>query len=135
MKRAIKEAFFIYSVGIVYIGAFLSLYFNYLRFAPYIIFQIVGVILLLSGLVLWILGFLSLGKYFYILPKPIGHTTNGIYKITSHPIYLGISLTFIGFSLTTGSGFGLLYSIFILSLFNYFRAKTEEKFIQKNPEQ
>lgn len=135
MRKSIKEALFIYSVGIVYFGAFFSLYFSFLRFTPLIIFQIIGLIISFAGLLLWAFGFFSLGKNFYILPEPIGHTTSGIYKIVSHPIYFGISLTFIGLSLSVGSGPGLFYSIFVLSIFNYLRAKREEKYLLKTSKQ
>lgn len=131
MKKIIKEVLFIYIVSFFYFGGFIFLFSKYLTFKSPFFLQLLGIILGFSGLSIWAIGFFSLGKNFNILPKPIGFTSSGIYGIFRHPIYLGISLTFFGFSLTFGSFFGIIYSVFILGGFNFFRAKKEEKLLKE----
>lgn len=94
---------------------------------------ILGLIITFIGLFFWASGFMALGpQAFSVLPKAKVLKTGGIYKYFRHPIYLGITLTCLGLSLSLGSREGLLYTIFIVIPLNIARAMKEEKvLIQK----
>lgn len=125
------EIIYMVLVGTVYLSALFTLYgFNGKTGFGILFLAIAGVITGFSGLALWGWGFFTLGKYFYILPKPLGYTNKGAYKFIPHPIYTGISLTFIGFSLAKGSIIPLVYSLLVLTPFNIFRAKLENRYLK-----
>ncbi|MBI5465139.1 isoprenylcysteine carboxylmethyltransferase family protein [Candidatus Gottesmanbacteria bacterium] len=95
-----------------------------------IFLSILGVVLAFIGLFLWVLGFLNLGRQaFSVLPKAKILKTGGIYKYFRHPIYLGITLTCLGLSLSLGSKAGLFYTILIIIPLNIIRARKEEKIL------
>lgn len=87
-----------------------------------------GLIPTFFGLCLWVCGFISLGtRAFAVLPKAKALQTTGIYRYFRHPLYLGITLTLLGLSLSLGSKEGLLYTIIIIIPINTLRARREEK--------
>lgn len=88
---------------------------------------VLGVLGSLTGIILWIWGFISLGKSFSVLPKAKKLQTTGIYKYFCHPIYMGIGLSCLGIAIALGSWPGLIYAIFIVIPLNIIRAKREEK--------
>lgn len=92
-----------------------------------IFFALLGLIIAISGLVIWILGFLTLRGSFTIAPKAKKLIKTGIYEHLRHPIYNGIILTFFGLGLARGSIISLLFTIFILYPFLKYRAHLEEK--------
>ncbi len=85
----------------------------------------------MAGLGLWVWGFLSLGKSFAVLPKAKELKTKGAYKFFRHPIYIGIALSCLGISLGMGSLPGILFTFLIIIPLNIFRAKKEEKELEK----
>lgn len=89
---------------------------------------ILGLIIAFLGLFFWGLGyyFLGLGS-FSVLPKAKKLQTSGLYKYCRHPIYLGITLTLLGLSLSTASLAGFIYTIIIIIPLNILRAKREER--------
>lgn len=90
--------------------------------------SIIGLLVTLLGLFLWGMGFLNLGKKaFSILPEAKVLQTERIYKYFRHPIYLGITLTFLGLSLSLGSWEGFIYIIIIIIPLTIIRAREEEK--------
>ncbi len=92
---------------------------------------ILGLTLTFSGLILWILGFVGLGRRaFAVLPKAKALETGGVYRYFRHPVYLGIALTLVGLSLTLGSWPGLAYTIIIILPLNTVRAQREEKVLE-----
>lgn len=92
-----------------------------------ILFALLGLIISISGLVIWILGFLTLKGSFAIAPKAKKLIKSGIYEHLRHPIYNGIILTFFGLGLAKGSIISLLFTIFILYPFLKYRSRLEEK--------
>lgn len=131
MKKSFKEFLYIILVGLFYITPLVLLYHDLPNFIIYnLSLQFSGLILFFLGTLIWIWGFFSLGKLFYILPKPIGFTKKGIYKYVSHPIYLGIVLVFLGLSISSGSLITLLYVLFILTPFNLIRIYLENKHLK-----
>lgn len=88
------------------------------------------------GLLLWLLSYLTLGLNLTVLPKAKKLITSGPYRFFRHPIYLGITLTLFGLSLTFASLPGLVYTIIIVIPLNLYRAKKEEEvLLQKFPHQ
>lgn len=92
---------------------------------------ILGLTLTFTGLFLWILGFVGLGRHaFAVLPKAKALETKGVYRYFRHPVYLGIALTLVGLSLALGSWPGLIYTIIIILPLNQLRARREEKVLE-----
>lgn len=87
--------------------------------------------LCLLGIVLWAWSYFCLGFNLAVLPKAKKIITTGPYRLFRHPIYLGITLTFLGLSLATASLPGLLYTIIIVIPLNFYRAQKEEKILLK----
>ena len=83
------------------------------------------------GLILWGWGFISLGSSFSVLPKAKKLKTKGAYQFFRHPIYLGIDLSCLGIAIGLGSWPGLLFTLFVIVPLNFFRAKREEKKLEK----
>jgi protein-S-isoprenylcysteine O-methyltransferase Ste14 len=66
--------------------------------------------LLLSsiGLILVVLGKLSLGRSFGLTPANRGVVSTGLYRFARHPIYLGYLLTHVGFAIANPIGWNFL---------------------------
>jgi protein-S-isoprenylcysteine O-methyltransferase Ste14 len=83
------------------------------------------------------LGLLHLGANLTIFPRPKDDgelIRNGVYKLTRHPIYTGVILLALGWSLLRASTPSLLLS-FALALFFDRKAAYEERWLaQKFPE-
>lgn len=86
-----------------------------------------GVILSFLGIAVWIVSLLHLGRSFGVLPRHQPRIKRGIYKYMRHPMYLGISLTFIGLSLANKAKLGLGFTILILLPLLAIRAYLEER--------
>jgi len=100
--------------------------FNFLN-SP--IFQIINLSISLLGIFIWISSYFYLKNSFGVLPTTKPRITKGIYRYFSHPMYLGIFLTFNGLALTTLSLLGFLVNLFILTPINIFRAKSESQYL------
>lgn len=97
-----------------------------------LVWQIIGLIIAFMGLVLWVCGFMFLGKKsFSVLPKAKILQTTGIYRYFRHPIYLGIILTYLGLSLCLGSATALLYLLLVICPTCLIRAIKEERSLHK----
>lgn len=64
----------------------------------------------------------------YQIKKDQKLVTTGIYSYIRHPIYLGVTCTFLGVQLLVGS-YLLLFFMIVIPLFSYFQAKREEKML------
>lgn len=88
-----------------------------------------GVGLLVIGTFIIIVGVLQLNVNLSPFPSPLPKSkliVHGIYKYMRHPIYTGIFMGFLGFSIIADSGYKLLISAILLLLF-YFKSIYEEK--------
>lgn len=94
-----------------------------------------SVTLLLSGigLIVVVLGKLSLGRSFGLTPANRGVVSNGVYRFARHPIYLGYLLTHVGFAIANPLG----WNLFILAAADVtllLRAIREEQTLGRDPE-
>lgn len=89
----------------------------------------IGVGSLVVGAFIVIVSILQLNVNLSPFPSPLPKSkliVSGIYKYIRHPIYTGIFMGFIGFSIIADSGYKLLISAILLLLF-YFKSIYEEK--------
>lgn len=89
----------------------------------------IGVGSLVIGAFIVIVSVLQLNVNLSPFPSPLPKSkliVSGIYKYIRHPIYTGIFMGFIGFSIIADSGYKLLISAILLLLF-YFKSIYEEK--------
>ncbi|MBI4999557.1 DUF1295 domain-containing protein [Candidatus Gottesmanbacteria bacterium] len=120
----IKNGLLTFFIPLLYLLAVLIIYATGTNLGFGLPWAVVGLILTFIGLILWIFGFINLGKRaFSVLPKAKVLKTTGIYKYFRHPIYLGITLTCLGLSLSLGSKAGLFYTILIIIPLNIIRAR------------
>jgi protein-S-isoprenylcysteine O-methyltransferase Ste14 len=83
------------------------------------------------GLVIVVLGKLSIGRSFGLQPANRGIVSTGLYKVVRHPIYLGYLFTHAGFALANPSG----WNLFVLAAADIalmLRAVREEKTLVKD---
>ncbi len=81
----------------------------------------------LLGMALWITAMVNLGQSLAVLPGARQLVRRGIYRYFQHPIYMGISLAFIGLVLCLGSFWGLVYLLAIVLPLNVVRALLEAR--------
>ncbi len=81
----------------------------------------------LSGVVLWIVAMIHLGKSLAVLPGGERLVTHGVYKVLRHPVYLGIDMTLFGLFLAVGSTVGMIYFFVVVLPLNIIRSRFEEK--------
>jgi len=125
-----------YLFVLIQLALFLALYFvrdnilqQYLVSIPSSIFLTLEFL----GFALSLLAVLQLNSRISIFPSPTKDTrliTRGAYKYFRHPIYTGLILFFLGFSLASGSIFRLLLTVALFVLFNQ-KAKYEETLLIK----
>jgi protein-S-isoprenylcysteine O-methyltransferase Ste14 len=60
-----------------------------------------------AGLVIVVLGKLSIGRSFGLAPANRGIVSTGLYKFVRHPIYLGYLVTHLGFAIANPAGWNL----------------------------
>lgn len=88
-----------------------------------------GIIIAITGLLIWLVSYKHLGKSFGVLPQKQKRKTTGIYKYMNHPMYLGIWLTFFGLSLAEASKAGIIFLLVIITPLLALRVKLEEKYL------
>ena len=81
----------------------------------------------LSGVALWTVAMVYLGKSLAVLPGGERLVTHGIYKYLRHPVYLGIDMTLLGLFLAVGSTAGMIYLFVVVLPLNILRSRLEEK--------
>jgi protein-S-isoprenylcysteine O-methyltransferase Ste14 len=87
----------------------------------------VGLAVGLSGVVLWIVAMIQLGKSLAVLPGGDRLVTQGVYRYLRHPVYLGIDMTLFGLFLAVGSTMGMVYFFVVVLPLNMIRSRFEEK--------
>jgi protein-S-isoprenylcysteine O-methyltransferase Ste14 len=90
-----------------------------------------GLILFVLGIVIWFLGYATLGSSFSLLPRAKKIVKNGIYGYLKHPIYTGMIFSFAGLSIAKGTWLGFFFTVLVTGTLNYFRAKHEEKILNE----
>lgn len=86
-----------------------------------------GFFFALLGCTGWIICFINLGKSFGVLPQRQKRIHRGLYKFTSHPMYISIWLAFLGLSLANESWEGLVFLNIVTIPVLFIRATLENK--------
>ncbi len=92
-----------------------------------------GLLILCGGGIVGTLGVLNLGQSLSPFPKPKEGgqlVTTGIYGIVRHPIYAGIILGTLGWSLLTGTLLGVALAI-VLFIFFDMKSRREERWLSE----
>ncbi len=96
-----------------------------------------GALLLVVGGVFGTFGVLALGRSLSPFPKPIAGgrlVTTGVYRIVRHPIYTGLILGTLGWSLLIGSIFGLGLTVALFVFFDLKSRREEAWLTESYPE-
>ncbi len=105
--------------------------------APSALVTIIGGALLLVGLACVGLSILQLGSNLSIFPRPVeggSLVQNGLYGLARHPIYSGIIIGALGYSLLLWSGAAALLTLLLALFFDRKSAQEEIWLSQRFPE-
>ncbi|MFM1964467.1 MAG: hypothetical protein RL134_192 [Actinomycetota bacterium] len=100
-------------------------------FAPPDFLDVLGVILMIGGLSIVLIGLVSLGAALTPTPVPqesAALRTGGIYAVVRHPVYSGILVAALGFTLAVGSIWQVLLWV-ALAAFFYAKAFWEDRLL------
>lgn len=104
------------------------------RFRDPLLIEFIGLTLCAVGIAIFFWGARSLGTNLTALPKPKADSkkmvTTGVYQYVRHPIYSGLTLATLGWSLFWGSFLSLGLSL-ALALWLDFKAREEENWLLK----
>lgn len=93
--------------------------------------DVIGIVLMISGLAVLLIALLSLGSALTPTPVPqegAALRTGGIYSVVRHPIYDGILIAALGFTLAIGSIWQVLLLI-VMAVFFYGKAFWEDRLL------
>jgi protein-S-isoprenylcysteine O-methyltransferase Ste14 len=94
-----------------------------------------GVAVVVGGIVA-VLGVLGLGSSLSPFPKPVDGSelvTHGVYGVVRHPIYSGILLAAMGWTVLTASVVALAGSVLLLLLFDAKSRREEVWLVERHP--
>jgi protein-S-isoprenylcysteine O-methyltransferase Ste14 len=117
--------------GIVILFAILIPVVSGTHFDPGQPVQIAGVFITAIGLALSLVAVFHLGEALTPFPRPLTQAalrSSGVYAVVRHPIYSGLLLATVGWSLWWLSAYGLLYTIFVAVFFDR-KAAYEERWL------
>ena len=100
-------------------------------FAPPDLLDVLGIILMIAGLAVLLIALLSLGSALTPTPVPqegAALRTGGIYSVVRHPVYVGILLAALGFTLAVGSLWQVILLV-ALAVFFYAKAFWEDRLL------
>jgi protein-S-isoprenylcysteine O-methyltransferase Ste14 len=100
-------------------------------FAPPDFLDVLGIIFMVAGLALVLIALLSLGAALTPTPVPqegAALRTGGIYAIVRHPIYVGILIAGLGFTLAVGSLWQVILLV-AMAVFFYAKAFWEDRLL------
>lgn len=100
-------------------------------FAPPDFLDVLGIILMVAGLAIVLIALLSLGAALTPTPVPqegAALRTDGIYALVRHPVYSGILVAALGFTLAVGSVWQVLMWV-ALAVFFYAKAFWEDRLL------
>jgi len=89
--------------------------------------------ILISGIIIYLFGAVSLGRSFGVVPANRGVKTSGLYKFVRHPVYFGYAVTYIGF-VSQHLSLRNIIVITVFFLFQALRIVCEEEFLSKDKE-
>ena len=95
-----------------------------------------GLIVSIFGLIIILLSVLQLNKNLSPFPTPKNNAVlvqNGLFKLVRHPIYSGIILVIIGYSVYKDSLYKGIISMLLLILFHFKTKYEEQKLSEKFP--
>lgn len=87
---------------------------------PLDVLDVFGLLLMVAGLALLFISFISLGRALTPTPIPVegaGLRTRGIYGVVRHPIYVGVLVAALGFTLAVGSIWQVVVWFALLAFF------------------
>lgn len=87
---------------------------------------ILGILTCFIGIFLWAISMIQLKSAFGVLPSKQVRVTTGLYKYIKHPMYLGITLTYLGLGIANQSSYGLLATLTLLLPVLIIRTRLEE---------
>lgn len=91
-----------------------------------------GYILQVVGVCVTLLGMLSIGRSFAILPANRGLRTGGIYAYIRHPIYAGYMLVYSGYTILNPLGVNFMVLLCCVGML-FWRAANEERLLARDP--
>jgi protein-S-isoprenylcysteine O-methyltransferase Ste14 len=97
---------------------------------------VLGLLIAIAGALLLVLGLLSLGRSFTPLPRPRAHTRlreAGIFRLVRHPVYGGVILLGLGWSLADAP-LGLVPTLLVALLFDLKARREEAWLIERFPD-
>lgn len=100
-------------------------------FAPPDLLDVLGVLLMIAGLAVLLIALLSLGSALTPTPVPqegAALRTGGIYSVVRHPVYVGILLAALGFTLAVGSLWQVILLV-AMAVFFYAKAFWEDRLL------
>ena len=95
------------------------------------VLSIIGLALFIIGLTIMIVGQATLRRNYsgtVVIRDDHKLVTNGIYRFTRNPIYLGALIVFVGLPVYAASVYGFLTSLFLIPIFLY-RIRLEEELL------
>ena len=98
--------------------------------------SVVGGFGVIAGLVVVGLAYAGLRSNFSPFPRPVAHgdlVESGIYDRVRHPMYVGLVVVAIGWSLVTGSGLALVFAIGLALVLDAKARREEAWLITRHP--
>lgn len=92
------------------------------------IYDFLGILITLLGLILWWWGKIDLGESFSALPKAKRLVTHGIYSRIRNPIYVGLTFVLVGWSLIMNSLLMWIITL-VITISSVIRAHLEAKIL------
>jgi len=84
------------------------------------LFDVLGLLLMIAGLAIVLIAFLSMGSALTPTPVPVDSAalrTHGVYSRVRHPIYVGILVGALGFTIAVGSLWQVLLTVILAGFF------------------
>ncbi|MFC4634965.1 methyltransferase family protein [Dokdonia ponticola] len=127
MKRSKADIIYVLIQFVLFILFILEI--AQLRFVLPDIVSTVGIIGVFIGFIIILISLLQLNKYLSPFPSPKPGSSliqNGLYKYIRHPMYTGILMLLLGYSIYVSSGYKLLVTFLLFVLFT-FKSRYEEE--------